>query len=43
MDIILHPSHTLEREREGSSSGGPHRAPTRGSQTIEGKLGYTKK
>jgi hypothetical protein len=29
---------TLEREYKGSSSGGPHRAPTRGSQTIEGQL-----
>jgi hypothetical protein len=31
---------TLEREYKGSSSGGPHREPTKGSQTIEGQLGY---
>jgi hypothetical protein len=34
---------TLERESEGLRSGGPHRAPTRGSPTIEGQLGYNKK
>jgi hypothetical protein len=33
---------TLERESEGSSSGGPHRAPTRGSPTIEDNLAITK-
>ena len=31
---------TLKGEYKGSSSGGPHREPTRGPQTIEGKLGY---
>jgi hypothetical protein len=30
----------LERDYKGSSSGGLHRAPTRGSQTIEGQLSY---
>jgi hypothetical protein len=34
---------TLERESKGSRSRGPHRAPTRGSQTIEGHLGYITK
>jgi hypothetical protein len=34
---------TLERESEGSRNGGPHRAPTSGSQTIKGKLGYNTK
>jgi hypothetical protein len=34
---------TLEREYKGSSSGGPHREPTKGSQTIEGQLGYDTK
>jgi hypothetical protein len=27
---------TLEMDNKGSRSGGPHKAPTRGSQTIEG-------
>jgi hypothetical protein len=31
---------TLEREYKGSSNGVPHREPTRGTQTIEGQLGY---
>jgi hypothetical protein len=31
---------TLESESKGSSSGEPHRAPTRGSQTIEVQLDY---
>jgi hypothetical protein len=31
---------TLEREYKGSSSGGPHREPMRGSETIERQLGY---
>jgi hypothetical protein len=30
----------LEMEYKGSSSGGPYREPIRGSQTIEGQLGY---
>jgi hypothetical protein len=34
---------TFERERDGSSNGGPHKAPTRGSQTIEGQLVYNLK
>jgi hypothetical protein len=34
---------TLENEYKGSSSGGTHREPTRGSQTIEGQIGYVKK
>jgi hypothetical protein len=34
---------TLERDCKGSSSGGPHREPTIGSQTIEGQLGYDTK
>jgi hypothetical protein len=38
MDIIHH--ITLERDCKGSSSGGPHRETIRGSQTIEGQLGY---
>jgi hypothetical protein len=29
---------SLEMEYKGSSSGGPHREPTRGSQTIEAQL-----
>jgi hypothetical protein len=35
MAIIVHPSQQLERESEGSSNGGPHREPTRGSPKIE--------
>jgi hypothetical protein len=31
---------TLEREYKGSSSGGPHREPTRGPKIVEGQLGY---
>jgi len=31
---------TLEIEYKGSSSGGPHREPTRGPQNIQGQLGY---
>ena len=31
---------SLERDYKGLGRGGPHRAPTRGSQTIEGQLGY---
>jgi hypothetical protein len=31
---------TLEKDCKGSSSGGPHKVPKRGSQTIEGQLGY---
>jgi hypothetical protein len=31
---------TVERDYKGSSSGGPHRAPTRGSKTIEGQIGH---
>jgi hypothetical protein len=31
---------TLERDCKGSGSGGSHREPIRGSQTIEGQLGY---
>jgi hypothetical protein len=31
---------TFETECKGSSSGGPHRVPTRGFQTIEGQFGY---
>jgi hypothetical protein len=31
---------TLEGDYKGSRSGGPHRSSTRGSQTIEGQLGY---
>jgi hypothetical protein len=34
---------TLDRESKGSSSGGPHTTPTRGSLTIEGQLRYRKK
>jgi hypothetical protein len=34
---------TLERECKGSSNGGQHREPIRGSQTIEGQLGYDTK
>jgi hypothetical protein len=33
----------LERESEGSSSGGPHKVPITGSPTIEGQLGYSTK
>jgi hypothetical protein len=31
---------TLQRDYKVSSSGGPHREPTRGYQTIEEQLGY---
>jgi hypothetical protein len=31
---------SLERDYKGSRSEGPHRAPTRGSKNIEGKIGY---
>ena len=31
---------TLEREYKSSSSGGPHSEIRRGSQTIEGQIGY---
>jgi hypothetical protein len=31
---------TLERDYNGSSSGEPHREPTKGSQTFEEQLGY---
>jgi hypothetical protein len=31
---------TLERDQKVSRSGGPHREPKIGSQTIEGHLGY---
>jgi hypothetical protein len=34
---------TLESDYKGLGSGGPHRTPTRGSQTIEGQLGYDTK
>jgi hypothetical protein len=30
----------LDKESEGSRSGGPHRAPKKGYHTIEGQLGY---
>jgi hypothetical protein len=31
---------TLEREYKGSSSGRPHREPTRGPKNVEGQLDY---
>jgi hypothetical protein len=34
---------SIKREYKGSGSGGPHREPTRGSQTIEGKFSYDRK
>jgi hypothetical protein len=34
---------TLERDWKVSSSGGPHRAPTIGYETIEGQLGCNTK
>ena len=33
----------LDKEREGSRSGGPHRAPKKGYPIIEGQLGYRTK
>lgn len=36
--IILHPSHHPQRDYKGSSSRGPHKTPTKRSQTIEGNF-----